>query len=70
MEINLLEIIVLIFIIIEIYALLRQSRLEHRVEEHMEVLDTHIRKLDAHLLMLDSHLSTQNIEREDVDRET
>ena len=66
----LLEIIVLIFIIIEIYALLRHSRLEHRVEEHMEVLDTHIRKLNAHLLMLDSHLSTQNIEREDVDRET
>jgi len=71
MELNmLLEIIVLIFIIIEIYALLRHSRLEHRVEEHMEVLDAHIRKLDAHVLRVDSHLNTQNIEREDADQET
>jgi len=52
------------------YALLRHSRLEHRVEEHMEVLDAHIRKLDAHVLRVDSHLNTQNIEREDADQET
>ncbi len=63
----LLEIIVITFIIIEIYSLMRHSRLEHRVEEHMEVLDAHIRKLDERLLRLDSHLNTHNIGREDTD---
>ena len=66
----LLEIIVLIFIIIEIYSLIRHSRLEHKVEEHMELLDAHIRTLDERLLRLNNHLNTDNIERKDVDQET
>jgi hypothetical protein len=56
MEINmLLEIIVLIFIIIEIYSLVRHTKLEHRVEEHMELLDEHIKHLDEHVKQLDEH---------------
>ena len=66
----LLEIIVITFIIIEIYSLMRHSRLEHRVEEHMEILDVHIRKLDERLLRLDNHLNTHNIGRGDTDKET
>lgn len=61
MEISLfLEIIVLIFIIIEIYSLVRHTKLEHRVEEHMELLDEHIKHLDEHCVML-----IDNLERAD-----
>jgi len=47
-----LEVIVLIFIILEIISLIRHARLERRVEEHMEVLDKHIRQLDEHIIRL------------------
>jgi hypothetical protein len=48
-----LELIVLIFIILEIISLIRHARLEHSVEEHMIVLDEHIRRLDEHIVRLD-----------------
>ena len=57
MEINmLLEIIVLILIIIEIYSLMRHTKLEHKVEEHMELLDKHMKQLDEHCVMLIGNL--------------
>jgi len=52
-----LELIVLIFIILEIYSLIRHARLEHNVEEHMIVLDEHIRRLDEHIVRLDTQQS-------------
>jgi predicted Holliday junction resolvase-like endonuclease len=52
-----LELIVLILIIIEIYSLVRHAQLEHRVEEHMTELDEHIRQLDKHIVRLDTQQS-------------
>ena len=71
MELNsLLELTVLLFILIEIYSLVRHSKLDHSVEEHMESLDDHIRQLNKHILRLDEHLNIHYMELEYKDQET
>jgi len=42
------------------YSLARHSKLEHRVEEHIELLDEHILQLDEHIVKLDRHLNIHN----------
>jgi len=54
----LLEIIVLIAIIVEIYSLTRHAKLEHKVDEHMELLDRHMKQLDDHIATLERHLGS------------
>ena len=65
---TLLEIIVLFFIILEIYSLAHHVKLEHKVEEHMELLDKHIKQLDEHIVMLNRPSNKQNPERTDKDK--
>ena len=65
--IGIVEILVLVAIGIEVVALFRHSKLENRMEEHiqttcdrllrsnekMKVLDTHVSRFDEHLIRLD-----------------
>lgn len=61
MELNsLLEIIVLIAIILEIYALFRHAQLEHKVNAHMELLDEHMMQLTKHIDQTKTNLDRTN----------
>ena len=60
MELNsLLEIIVLIAIIVEIYSLARHAKLEHKVDERMELLDESMKRLDERIARLNRHLDSR-----------
>lgn len=61
MELNaLLEIVVLVVILAEIYALFRHAQLEHKVNEHMELLDEHIKQLEEHIDQANANLERTN----------
>lgn len=55
-----LEIIVLAAIVIEIYSLTRHAKLEHKIEERMELLDVHMKRLDDHIAALNKQGSNQS----------
>ncbi|UCD96684.1 MAG: hypothetical protein JSV35_01125 [Candidatus Bathyarchaeota archaeon] len=69
--IGVVEILILIAIGIEVFALFKHSKLENKMEEHiqatcdrllradekMKVLDTHVERFDEHLIRLDEHMS-------------
>ena len=57
---SLLEIIVLAAIVTEIYSLARHAKLEHKIEEHMELLDEHMKRLDDHIAALNKQGSNQS----------
>lgn len=61
MELNsLLEIIVLIAIIVELYSLTRHAKLEQKLDEHIKLLDEHMKRLDEHITRLDRHLDSSH----------
>jgi len=63
MELNLiLEIIVIIFIMIEIYSLAHHAKLEHEVINH-------IKKLDEQIVILNKHLESNYLEPTNKEQE-
>lgn len=69
-----IEILVLVAIGIEVFALYKHTKLENRVDEHiqntsdrllrsdevMKVLDEHVIKFDEHMVRLDEHMNKVN----------
>ncbi len=69
--IGIVEVLVLVAIGIEVFALFKHSKLENRMEEHiqttcdrllrsdekMKVLDTHVSRFDEHLIRFDEHMN-------------
>ena len=61
MEFNLiLEIVVLIAIIVESYALFRHAQLEHKVKAHMALLDAHMKQLNEYIDQTNANLDLTN----------
>jgi len=72
--IGIVEVLVLVAIGIEVFALFKHSKLENRMEEHiqttcdrllrsdekMKVLDTHVSRFDEHMNKLDEYITTLN----------
>ena len=66
-----IEILVLVAIGIEVFALYKHTKLENRMEEHIQntcdrllrseevtkVMDEHMSKLDEHMVRLDEHMN-------------
>ena len=50
-----LEIIVLIAIAVEIYTLSHHAKLEHKIDQHLDILDKHMKQLDEHIAKLDDY---------------
>ena len=60
MELNIIEGVVFLVIIVEILFLIRSlvqhSKLESKIDDHINKLDDHINKLDDHVKRLDDHI--------------
>jgi hypothetical protein len=72
--VEVVEILVLVAIGIEVFALYKHSQLENRMEEHIQntcdhlirsdelikMTDEHMSKLDEHMIRLDEHMNTMS----------